>query len=263
VSTQRKKREFTVCMLASGSRGNSIYISDGDTAILFDAGLSGIQIEKRLASRGLDPEALTGIVVSHEHSDHIQGVGVLARRYGLPVYINQKTMSAAAAQLGKIQTIMNFECGSPFNIGSLTIHPFSLSHDAEDPAGFTVQRNSTKIGIATDLGTATAMVTEHLKGCALLVLEANHDPHMLTTGPYPWPLKQRIKGRTGHLSNEEAKGLVKAIHHDRLAHIVLAHLSEVNNAPDHAVIEIREVINLEKTCLTVAEQDNAGELLFV
>ena len=107
------------------------------------------------------------------------------------------------------------------------------------------------------------MVREHLKGCALLVLEANHDPHMLTTGPYPWPLKQRIKGRTGHLSNEEAKGLVKAVHHDRLAHIVLAHLSEVNNAPDHAVIEIREVIKLEKTCLTVAEQDRAGELLFV
>lgn len=263
MSLQNRNRELTICMLASGSRGNSIFISDGKTSILFDAGLSGIQIERRLKSRGLHPEELSAIVVSHEHNDHIQGVGVLARRYGLPVYINQKTMAAAAARLGKIHTIVNFECGSAFTIESLTIHPFSLSHDAEDPAGFTIHRNGTKIGIATDLGIATAMVKEHLKGCTLLVLEANHDPHMLSSGPYPWPLKQRIKSRKGHLSNEEAKSLVMEVLHDRLNHVILAHLSDVNNAPDHALHKVCEVIDLENTCVVVAGQDDAGELFSV
>ena len=260
---QDKNRELTICMLASGSKGNSIFISDGSTSILFDAGLSGIEIERRLASRGLDPEKLSAIVVSHEHSDHIRGVGVLARRYGLPVYINPKTMTAAATHLGKIRTIVNFECGYAFAINSLTIHPFSLSHDAEDPAGFTIHGNGTKIGIATDLGIATSMVKEHLKECTLLVLEANHDPHMLSTGPYPWPLKQRIKSRKGHLSNQEAKTLVMEVRHDHLDHVILAHLSEVNNAPDNALHEVGEVIDPKNTCLTVAGQDVAGKLLFV
>ncbi len=128
---------LSVCMLASGSRGNAIYISDGNTSLLFDAGLSGIEIERRMASRGLAPEKLDAIVVSHEHNDHVNAVGVLARRFSLPVYINPLTLQAAD-RLGVLPKTVDFECGAPFRINTLSIRPFSISHDAADPVGFTV-----------------------------------------------------------------------------------------------------------------------------
>jgi phosphoribosyl 1,2-cyclic phosphodiesterase len=176
----QEPREYSlaVCTLASGSKGNSTYISDGTTAILIDAGLSGAEIEKRLNSRNLTAAQLDGIAVSHEHSDHIKAVGVLSRRYNLPVYINRNA-GDALKQLGKIQQLRMFDCGATFQINNLIIHPFSISHDAADPVGFTIGHNGTKIGIATDLGIATAMVKEHLKSCSLLILESNHDPDML------------------------------------------------------------------------------------
>jgi len=217
-----------VCVLSSGSKGNAIYVSGGSTSILIDAGLSGIELERRMASKEIQPESLDAIIVSHEHSDHIQGVGVLARRFDLPVYISEKT-ETAANQIGSVKDFKYFECGSSFQIKDLTLHPFSVSHDAEDPAGFTVGQNGVKVGIATDLGHSTSMVKEHLKNCSLLVLEANHDIDMLIDGPYPWPIKQRIQSRTGHLSNEATKKLLKEVLHDKLEHVVLSHLSEVNN----------------------------------
>jgi len=222
---------FQICILASGSRGNAVYVSGGSTSILIDAGLSGIEIERRLNSKGIYPEDLDAIVVSHEHTDHIQGVGVLSRRFNLPIYMSAKTEKASVSHLGNVRVIKNFECGSPFTVKDLSIHPFSISHDAEDPSGFTVNQNGTKVGIATDLGIATSMVKEHLKGCSLLILEANHDEDMLINGPYPWPIKQRIKSRTGHLSNEASKNLLKELQHDRLKHVILAHLSQINNTP--------------------------------
>ena len=251
---------LAVCVLASGSKGNAIYISNGSVAILIDAGLSGIEIRRRLHSQGLSPENLSAIVVSHEHSDHIQGVGVLSRRYGLPVYMSAKTREAAAPQLGKISTLNSFECGRPFTINDLTIHPFSISHDAEDPAGFTVEYNSTKIGIATDLGMITSMVKEHLKNCALMILEANHDPTMLIEGPYPWPIKQRIKSRSGHLSNKDSRDLLLELKHDRLDHVILAHLSEVNNTPQKALEEVTRALNDCSTRITVASQSTSSSI---
>ena len=224
-----------LCVLASGSRGNSIYVSSGTTSVLFDAGLSGVEIERRMASRGLDPESLDAIVVSHEHADHIRGVGVLARRYGLPVHIAPETIETAATSIGRLPAVFHFSCGSPFAIKDLDIHPFSVSHDAAAPAGFTIAAPFGKIAIATDLGIATGMVRQHLKHCTHLVLEANHDPGMLENGPYPWPLKQRVKGRTGHLSNESAGELLMDIIHDNLAHVVLAHISQQNNTPEKAL----------------------------
>ena len=194
-----------LCVLASGSKGNSIYVSDGCTAILVDAGLSGIEIERRMKSRDLSPESLNAIVVTHEHDDHIRGVGILSRRYGLPVYISAKTREAASPQLKNLKKTVAFDCGTSFDINTLNIHPFSISHDAADPAGFTIALNQMKIGIATDLGIATAMVRHHLQACDLLILEANHDPEMLINGPYPWHLKQRVNGRTGHLSNRDSR----------------------------------------------------------
>jgi phosphoribosyl 1,2-cyclic phosphodiesterase len=250
-----------LCMLASGSKGNAIYVSGGSTSILIDAGLSGIEIERRLQSKGLYPEDLDAILVSHEHTDHIQGVGVLSRRFNLPVYMSSKTEKAAISQLGTVRVIKNFECGSPFMIKDLSIHPFSISHDAKDPSGFTVNQNGTKIGIATDLGIATSMVKEHLRGCSLLVIEANHDEEMLINGPYPWPIKQRIRSRAGHLSNKASKNLLKELQHDRLKYVMLAHLSEINNTPQKALNQVGRAITRCNAQLEVAFQDKCGALL--
>jgi phosphoribosyl 1,2-cyclic phosphodiesterase len=254
---------ISLCMLASGSKGNSIYVSDGRTAILVDAGLSGIEIERRMASRGLSPESLDAIVVSHEHDDHIRGVGVLSRRYGLPVHISAQTFEAASPQLKNLKKTVAFNCGASFNINTLKIHPFSISHDAADPAGFTIALNQKKIGIATDLGIATAMVRHHLQSCDLLILEANHDPDMLISGPYPWHLKQRVNGRSGHLSNRDSRILLEEIQHDQLQHVILAHLSETNNTPEKAMAEVCLAINPLYTQLTVSSQDICSRLVLL
>lgn len=226
-----------------------------------DAGLSGIEIERRLQSKGLDPNKLDAILVSHEHTDHISGVGVLARRFHLPVFMSPKTETAAALRLGKIPQKKFFENGSQFIIKTLTIHPFSTSHDAADSSGFTLNCNGIKIGIATDLGIAPMMVKEHLKGCSLLILEANHDHEMLINGPYPWDLKQRIKSRTGHLSNLEAKNLLNDIINNQLSHVILAHLSETNNHFQKAFNSVSEAITGYRTQLTVARQDKPGKII--
>lgn len=255
---------LSVCVLASGSKGNATYVSDGETAILVDAGLSGIEIQRRMAAAGLDIQTLSAIVVSHEHSDHIRGVGVMARRYELDVYATQGTASAAAKQMGRIDRLHHIETGRPFAIGDLKVHPFSTSHDARDPAGFTISQNGRKVGIATDLGIATGMVKQHLSNCGVLVLEANHDPKMLTEGPYPWPLKQRIKSRTGHLSNPDSRMLLDEIKHDGLCHVILAHLSEVNNTPEKARQEVAMAMGIQdRTQLHVACQERCSDLLII
>ncbi len=260
----RPKTEYNlaVCILASGSKGNSIYVSDGNTAILVDAGLSGAEIERRLRLRALTAKNLDAILVSHEHTDHIQAVGVLSRRYQLPVYISQKTKKASS-QLGNVHDLRIFECGATFHINDMTIHPFSISHDAEDPVGFTIGQNGTIIGIATDLGIATSMVKQHLKNCSLLILEFNHDPAMLEQGPYPWPIKQRIKSRTGHLSNVESKKLLKELQHDKLKYVILAHLSDTNNTPQKAFDEASKALNRCNARLAVADQHMCGPILYL
>ncbi len=245
---------MTVCMLASGSRGNATYLSNGHTSILIDAGLSGKELQRRMATKGLDPAALDAVLVSHEHTDHIQGVGVIARRFGLPVHISEATWQTARQALGKLSDVRPFICGHPFSIGDLAIHPFSISHDAIDPAGFTIGCSGAKVGVATDLGVATSVVRTHLQACDALILEANHDPQMLIDGPYPWPLKQRIRGRSGHLSNDDAALLLDTLYHDGLAHVVLAHLSEENNTPDKAKQTVETVIDGRRTTLHVASQ---------
>jgi phosphoribosyl 1,2-cyclic phosphodiesterase len=252
-----------LCVLASGSRGNAVYIADEDRAVLIDAGLSGVEIERRMASRGLKPEGIGAIVVSHEHSDHIHGVGVLARRYGARVYMTKATHQASGDAMGKLPDLRHFQCGTGFTIGGLAIHPFTTSHDAVDPAGFTVSRNGLKIGVATDLGIPTALLRTHLADCNALVLEANHDPEMLDTGPYPWPLKQRIRSRSGHLSNEASGELLEALIHPGLTHVVLAHLSEQNNSPEKALAAIRRLLGGHRIHLSVAAQDRCTDLFTI
>jgi phosphoribosyl 1,2-cyclic phosphodiesterase len=251
----KKKNILSVSILASGSKGNAIRISDGQTSILLDAGLSGIEIERRLKNADHGIDNIDAILVSHEHSDHVKGVGILARRFKLPVYISAETQKASVHLLGSLPETVHFQCGHAFNINTLAVRPFSLSHDAADPAGFTISKDNIKIGIATDLGIATTMVKSHLKGCNALIIEANHDPDMLIKGPYPWPLKQRVKGRTGHLSNSESGLLIKELLHEKLTCVILAHLSETNNTPEKALNEVGQALQQARTKLFVATQN--------
>ena len=255
-------KSFSVCPLASGSKGNSLFVSCRNHCILIDAGLSGIEIERRLSAINIDPESLTAIIITHEHSDHVKGAGILSRRFHIPVYISKKTWQAAP-NLGKIEDLRFFECGTPFEMDEILIRPFSISHDAEDPAGLTLEYNGHKIGIATDLGIATSLVKEHLKNSHILYIESNHDLEMLINGSYPWHLKQRIKGRTGHLSNSDAKILVSELKTDHLKHVILAHLSEENNCPKKAALEVSKSLNASDIVLHIAGPDQPGKLIIL
>jgi phosphoribosyl 1,2-cyclic phosphodiesterase len=198
---------------------------------LVDAGLSGRETERRLASLGLAGEDLHAILVTHEHHDHIGGIGPLARRFDLPVHIDRQTY-AALPKIGKIDRLELFHAGERFSCRGLTIETFATTHDAVNPVGFVIQSTEGKIGFATDLGRPTRLVAEQLKGCRVLVIEANHDEQMLWDGPYPWPLKQRIRGSHGHLSNSETRQLVETLCWPGLEALFLAHLSEENNCPN-------------------------------
>jgi phosphoribosyl 1,2-cyclic phosphodiesterase len=260
---ERSGSKFTICTLASGSRGNAIYLSNGRTSLLIDAGLSGIELQRRMQARGLSPDRLGAIVVSHEHADHIHGVGVLSRRYHLPVYMTEKTRRALPAAVGKIAEIRKFAAGQPFAVDGLRLEAFSVSHDASEPSGFIFSGNGLKIGLATDLGIATALVRERLRGCRILILESNHDRRMLEEGPYPWPLKQRIQSRLGHLQNEASRDLLAELLHDGLTHVILAHLSQTNNTPERALAAVAPVLNGSRAKLTVALQDTPGHPIVI
>lgn len=256
----QKNNAFCVCPLASGSKGNCLFVSCGDTVLLVDAGLSGVEIERRLAAVDVSPDTLTGIIITHEHSDHVRGAGILSRRFNIPVYISQKTYQACSG-LGKIADLQFFACGTPFVIDQIKIHPFSTSHDATDSAGLTMEYNDMKVGIATDLGIVTHLVLEYLKDSDLLYLESNHDPRMLMNGPYPWHLKQRIKSRTGHLSNQDAVDLVNQLNESRLKHVILAHLSEENNHPDLASETMSQGLNGAQISIHVAGPEKPGDMI--
>ena len=243
-----------VCVLGSGSRGNSTYVSDGVTSVLVDAGLSARDTERRLDSRGLSAAQLSAILLTHEHGDHVKGVARLARRHQLAVHLTSGTCRAADPLRG-LAELCRFDCGRAFRIGTLAVRPFSTSHDAGDPCGFIIAgADGARVGIATDLGHVTALVTEHLRGCRILVLEANHDPQMLIDGPYPWFLKQRIQGRSGHLSNADTGRLLSEIRGAGLAHVVLAHLSETNNTPEKALAVAASALDGTRIRLTAACQ---------
>lgn len=232
-----------VCLLASGSRGNCALIETDDSRLLIDAGLSGIETERRLAPLGLTGNDLDAILVTHEHHDHVGGIGPLARRFDIPVHIDQLTHSALP-KLGQIDALNFFSAGDRFSLRDLAITTFSTTHDAVNPVGFTIESSEGKIGFATDLGVPTRLVADHLKECRVVVLEANHDDQMLQDGPYPWSLKERIRSRHGHLSNHDSIRLLEEITWPGLEAVFLAHLSEENNCPDLAVDTFRQTLNL-------------------
>jgi phosphoribosyl 1,2-cyclic phosphodiesterase len=214
--------------------------------LLVDGGLSARELERRLLSIGASPKELNGIVVTHEHVDHVRGVGTLSRRYNLPVYLNKQTHQHLPDSVGRLDQKEEFVTGRSFSIEDLTIHPFAISHDGVDPVGFTLANGSVKIGVCTDLGAATKLVYRHLEHCSVLILEANHDMAMLKNGPYPWPVKQRIKSRVGHLSNEQSVDVLSRVFSENLKEVVLAHISETNNSAEMVLQTFNGMLEQDK-----------------
>ncbi len=226
-----------ICILGSGSSGNATLVVAGETRVLIDCGLSGREIARRIQDVGEDPSKLSGVVVTHEHSDHARGLPSLARLLKVPAYISSATL--AACDLGKsTRSIKRGEAilsSQDFEIGELRFHPFSIPHDAVDPFAFTVESRGAKLGMAVDLGYINSLVAEHFRGCDALIIEANHEIEMLRACTfYPWALKQRILGREGHTSNDEMARFLREDFDGRAEHIVLAHLSQNSNHPELA-----------------------------
>ena len=248
-------------VLASGSKGNCIWVCSGKTQVLVDTGLSGAEITRRLKQAGGDPALLNGIIVSHEHRDHVNSVGILSRRYDLPVLINEGTLGSLPPKITPFAETLIFKTGTTFKFGDLTVHPFSVPHDASDPVGFIIEENHTRVGICTDLGMATKLVVNYLGCCHALILESNHDPDLLLNGPYPWELKKRIGGKHGHLSNIDAVKLTKLTYNQNMQYLVLAHLSETNNHPEIVENIFEEARLKNKWCslkVEVSSQDTIG-----
>lgn len=235
-----------VCVLASGSSGNSIYIASEKTRILIDAGLSAKQVALRLEQIGVVPESINGICVSHEHGDHVGGIRVLQKRHGIPVYTNAGTLNGIRRQpKGSEISVQVFQTGSPFKIGDIQVEPFSVPHDAYEPVGFRLQSGSFSVGVVTDLGMSTSLIQQKLKGCHAIVLESNHDEDLLREAPRPWSLKQRIRSRQGHLSNIDAARLITDCATEQLEHVFLAHLSSDCNTPDTALRTVASQLRLD------------------
>lgn len=224
---------LAVCLLASGSKGNAVCVTNGKRALLIDCGISCRQVLVRMAAAGLDPESIEAVVLTHEHIDHTKGIPVLARRLGgLPVLATAGTL--AACDLENAARPEPIEAGGSFTAAGITIRAFSVPHNAADPVGLVLESGGARLGLATDLGKVTALVANRLAGCNGLILEHNHDPGLLADGPYPPWLKQRVGSAQGHLSNQQGSELLRRLHHKGLKHVVLAHLSETNNRPELA-----------------------------
>lgn len=225
-----------VAVLGSGSSGNATFVWGGNTRILVDAGFSARDLARRLDTLGVAADDVDAIVITHDHGDHTKGMGVFARRHGTPLYMTEPTRTACARLLRGQEDVRSYRPGRPFTIGDLRVEPFITVHDAVDPVGVAVVDECTgfRLGVATDLGRPTAQIRMALEGCDLLVLEANHDEVLLHTGPYPPSVRRRIASSHGHLSNEASARFALELVHERLAGVVLAHLSRDCNRPELA-----------------------------
>jgi len=227
-----------ITVLASGSKGNCAIVASARTRLLVDAGLSCRETLKRMATAGEEPQGLTAILISHEHSDHIAGLPVLARKLKIPVYMTGATNDTWGRQCGKKQTHLDrlelFSSGRSFHIGDIQVMPFTIPHDAADPVAFTFRVDGVKLSIVTDLGYMPASVRDHIRDSDVLMVESNHDLEMLRVGPYPWSVKQRVMSRVGHLSNAALAEFFSSDYDGGAAFVVLAHLSEQNNHPEIA-----------------------------
>ncbi len=230
------RMSLRVCVLGSGSTGNCICVASPDTTILIDAGLSAADTLRRLERVGIAPDRLAALCLTHEHGDHVGGLATLYRRLRIPLYANTPTLEALRRD-DRLQSAHwhVFTTGSPFTIGALRLEPFSVPHDSYDPVGFVVALGEKRIGLVTDAGTVTELMRVRLRGCSVLILEANHDPLLLRESHRPWTLKQRIGGRQGHLSNDQAAALLSDIAGPALGVVFLAHISQECNRPEPAL----------------------------
>jgi phosphoribosyl 1,2-cyclic phosphodiesterase len=259
-------------VLASGSRGNCAIVSSSSTRVLVDAGISCRETFKRMKAAGDDPRRLSAILITHEHSDHVYGLRILAKKLNVPIFMTGATHEAWAREVraetgekpqsAKLET---FCSGRSFQIGDIAITPFTIPHDAADPVGFTFRAEGIKVGIATDLGYLPPNICDHLRGCDLLVIESNHDLEMLRGGPYPWSVKQRVMSRVGHLSNEALADFFSGDYDGMASYVVLAHLSEQNNHPEIARRAAEKALGIRQTLLhnrvMLATQSEAMEAI--
>ncbi|MCL5004991.1 MAG: MBL fold metallo-hydrolase [Acidobacteria bacterium] len=219
-----------VCVLGSGSKGNCTLIATERTRLLVDAGFSKRATYNRLAAASERPEGIDGLIISHEHVDHVNGLKSLALGLKIPVYLTGATRQAIPWD-SRLKAVETISAGEKFTIGDITVAPFSIPHDAVDPVAFTFQAEGIKIGLVTDLGYVPELVKQHTRGCHCLIIESNHDLDMLKVGPYPWFVKQRVMSRHGHLSNHATAEFLSEDYDGAAQVLVLAHLSEKNNHP--------------------------------
>lgn len=264
---------MNLCSIVSGSSGNCTFVGSKNTKLLIDAGLSCKKIENGLNSIDVHPEDIQGVLITHEHSDHISGLGTLSRRYNIPIYGTAETINSILKikSVGRISEdlIHYVKPDIKFEINDITVEPFSTSHDAANPVCYTFQADGHKVGMATDLGKYDDYIISKLESSEILLLEANHDVNMLMVGSYPYYLKQRILGDRGHLCNEHSAKLVSRLFHDKLKFITLAHLSKENNYEELAYetvrLELNQLIDDNKAgkLLSVARRDIPSEMLSV
>jgi phosphoribosyl 1,2-cyclic phosphodiesterase len=241
--------------LGSGSEGNALLVAVGRTQVLMDCGFGLQETVLRLSRLGMSPEELSGIVVTHEHGDHISGVARLARKYNLPVWLTHGTLRAQANAFAGIAGIREIDPHLAFVIGDIEIIPYSVPHDAAEPVQFIFSDGMRRLGVLTDTGCSTAHIEQMLSGCHALVLECNHDTEMLMNSDYPYRLKQRVGGRFGHLNNQEAAAILAGLDLSRLQHLIAAHLSRKNNTPELAVQALSVAAKCEAGWVGVATQD--------
>jgi phosphoribosyl 1,2-cyclic phosphodiesterase len=243
-------------ILGSGSQGNCLVVEAHNTRLLLDCGFSLGETLRRLARLGLAPEQLSGILVTHEHDDHVGGVARLARKLGLPVWLTPGTLRGLEGLFAGMEGLHLLEGYAPLCIGDLEVHPFPVPHDAREPAQYVFGDGVRRLGVLTDTGCVTPVMVRMLNACDALVLESNHDPELLAAGDYPLALKQRIAGRLGHLDNAQAAALLDALDCSRLQHLVAAHLSQSNNRPDLAREALAGPLGCAPDWVAIADQDS-------
>ncbi len=241
-----------IASLGSGSKGNGTLVDNGDTCLLIDLGFTLKESVQRLNRLDIQPEEISAILVTHEHTDHIHGVAPFARKFATPVYLSPGTCQAKS--LGELPSLNPINCHAPFRVGSFDVVPVAVPHDAKEPCQYVLQSKGLSVGVLTDLGHITPHVRHNYAQCDALFLECNHDVDMLREGSYPWQLKQRVGGDYGHLNNEQAADLLTSIDLNRLKTLIISHISEQNNQPELALKAVNARLQDWSGELVVADQ---------